>query len=72
MAVKRLKDGLPYGLSLEDIIHLPSQQTFVNHVPVPWHFVPDTGDSVSIEMQFQVSRLSETRWMGGRGQTNLV
>lgn len=47
-----------------NIIHLPSQQTFLRHVPVPWHVVPDTGDSVSTETRFWVSRSSQTRFVG--------
>lgn len=47
-----------------NIIHLPSQQTFLKHVPVPWHVVLLLGDSVSIKTRFQVSRSSQTRCMG--------
>lgn len=47
-----------------NIIHLPSQQTFLKHVPVPWHVVLLLGDSVSMKTRFQVSRSSQTRCMG--------
>ena len=69
MAVVCLEDWIPYPW--KTLFIYPVSKHLLNTCLVPWHFVPDTGDSVSIETQFRVSRLLQTKCGGGEGANNM-